>query len=248
MGIFDKWILAKAAKIKAEKDAAEKAKSDQAHREYAAKRELRNSAKTQLYALIKTKIKEYDESVPCELQVGDRAILNYYSLRRSGNNGWDGGPGSLLSNIPVEERKAPIVVKITKIYVDQSLADELVDKFIDNATDDELRKYLTNETLDRVYAAKMLRTRGTSRQAIGDTFGLYRTAHFEYEGSFKPRWGLNTDSFISDRYEEFQETFDIWSQEIELSQELNQAQEKINELLARKKIIMEKYHKIHYAN
>ena len=247
MGIFDKLILARAEKIKAKQEATAKAERDRQHREYTARRELRNAVKTKLYALLQRKSKEYEENVPCELEVGDRAIINYYSLRRTGNNGWDGGPGSLLNNIPVEEKTKPVIVKITKIYVDPSLADDILDRFMDQMDEDSLRINLEKDSIEKFYIAWLNRTRGT-KSIIGNLFGHYRTAHFDYDGSFKPKWGLNVDSFISDRFQEFQETFDVWQQELELTLENRRIQEQIDELNAKKKIIMEKYHKIHYAN
>lgn len=217
MGIFNKWILAKAERIKAKNEAIARSEREQLHKEYVIRRDLINSVKSKLTAFIQTKIKEYDETFPCELKVGDRAIINYYSFRRSGDNGWDGGPGALLNNIPKEELTKPIVVKITKIYVDASLADERIDSFINDSILWMLRSSLENQTLEKIYSTWCSKYRAS---IIEDIFGLYRTAHFEYDGSFKPTWGLNTNSFISDRYPEFQETFDLWQTEIDLTAEL----------------------------
>lgn len=217
MGIFNKWILAKAEKIKAKNEAIARSEREKLHKEYVVRRDLINSVKSKLNSFIQDRAKEYDESFPCELQVGDRAIINYYSFRKSGNNGWDGGPGALLNNIPKEELTKPVIVKITKIYVDRSLADERIDKFINDSGEPALRNALEYQTLEKLYKNWCSKYRSS---IIGDIFGLYRTAHFEYDGSFKPNWGLNTDCFISDRYPEFQETFDIWQTELDLTAEL----------------------------
>lgn len=241
MGIFDKWILAKAERIKAEKAAIEKAAAEQHHREYTIRRELINSAKSKLYALIKKKSEEFSNAFPCELQIGDRAVLNHYSLRRTGNNGWDGGPGSLLSNIPKSELTKPVIVKITSVRVDCSLADERLDKFIDQVSEDFLRKHMMNDSLEKQYEFWITNGGRYKGAIIGDEFGFYWTAHFEYEGSFKPRWGLNSNSFISDKFPEFEKTVEIWQEEIDLNRELELTKAKLSELTAKKELLSTKY-------
>lgn len=249
MGIFDKWILARAERIKSEKEALDRAAREREHREWNTRREISNTAKRKLYEFIKKKAQEFDETVPCDLKVGDTAIINYYSLRKTGNNGWDGGPGSLLNNIPREEKTKPVLVKITKIYVDQSLADDLIDKFIENQEIENLIVGLQRGSLEKDYTNWISKRRGDRhQQAIGDLFGLYRTAHFDYEGSFKPKWGLNTDSFISDRFPEFHETFEVWQREINLRIEQVELEKQIAELNAKRKQIQEKYHNIRYES
>lgn len=214
MKLFKSWILRKAEEIKAKEEEAAANQRKLQEELWESDRLLVRSLKDTIYVEL-DKIAEAKLSEPCHIAVGDRVIINYFSIGREGRNGWDGGPTTLLTNIPENERNTPVTAIITDLYVDKSYAHELIDKFFENHRAEWLRKNVNVkvETAWYVYA-KWLAAR--SSQLLGDRFGLYKTAHFDYEGSFKPKWGLNVDSFLKEGTPEFDKTYDLWSREIEI--------------------------------
>ena len=243
MGILDKWVLKRAKKIQA----AEKAKQEEQQRIYSEDMELRGKIRTEaretLQNFISEKSQEF-EKTPCHIEVGQTAILNIYSIGRDGNNGWDGGPRSLLNNLKTKI-KEPVTVKITKIYVDRSLAEEIMDKYIDNQSYERLQQLLLMKKLQDDYQTWIgIRRKGS----LGDNYGLYRTAHFDTDDEFKPKWGLNTDSFLSYGSEEYRETYGVWAQEIDLRRNKELLDLRIKKLEQEKREIDEKYKGIKYRN
>jgi hypothetical protein len=244
MGILDKWVLKRAEKIQA----AEKAKREEQQRLYSERmehnRKIRNEATEILRKFIDEKAKELEKK-PCHIEVGQTAILNIYSIGRNGNNGWDGGPRSLLHNIK-SKIKEPVTVKITDIYVDESLAGEIMDKYLENHSQERLEQLLKREALVGDYQV-WLEIR-KKRQSLGNEYGLYRTALFDTDDEFKPKWGLNTDSFLPYGSKEYQETHNVWAQEIDLYRKKEMVDLKIKELEQQKRDIDEKYKGIKYIN
>lgn len=240
---IDNWILHRAEKLQkavAEKEAAKKEAREKKYKEDQLK-VLRYRIYEELDKFAKIK-----ETEPCHIEVGDRVIINYFSIGREGRNGWDGGPGSLLNNIPEEERTAPVTVTITKIYVDKSLAHERVDKFFDNHNVDWL---LWNQkaTLENIWGMFLSWQKRMPLYKFADNFGLYKTAHFDYEGSFKPKWGLNVDSFLKEGTPEFYKTFDLWSREIEINQKKKSLNRELADLEAEMRKIDEEHRNIKYV-
>lgn len=244
MGILDKWILKRAEKIQA----AEKAKIDEeskkAKDKWEAYRKLKKDASEAIMELINEKAAEM-EKAPCHIEIGQTAILNIYSLGRNGNNGWDGGPRSLLNNL--KSVKEPVTVKITEIYVDTSLADVIMSKYLDNHSEERLRQLTERGAIKSDYQV-WLGARNRSDNKLGDTYGLYRTAHFDTDDEFKPKWGLNVDSFLPFGSAEYQEAYNVWAQEIDLYRNREMIDLKIKELEQQKREIDEKYKGLKYAN
>jgi hypothetical protein len=244
MGILDKWVLKRAEKIQA----ADKAKREEQQRLYSERmehsRKIRNEANEILRKFIDEKAEEF-EKTPCHIEVGQTAILNIYSIGRNGNNGWDGGPRSLLNNLE-SKIKEPVTVKITEIYVDKSLAEEIMDKYLENHSQERLEELLKREALVGDYRVWLgIRKRS---QSLGNGYGLYRTALFDTDGEFKPKWGLNTDSFLPYGSKEYQETYDVWAREIDLYRNKEMIDLRIKELEQQKRDIDEKYKGIKYIN
>lgn len=246
MGFFNNWILSRAAKITAKNESI-KANEIEKHR---LARELSLLIKGQtlekLNEFIDIKIEEFQKT-PCHINEGDTAILNIYNLGRSGNNGWDGGPYSLLQHIPIEERTRPVIVKITKLYVDRSLSSDLIDKFYDDYSEAILENALLTDSITKLYT-RWINDHRPKGGMIGDQFGLYWTAHFDYDSSFKPKWGLNSNSFLPQGTPEFDETCSIWAEEILLDTESRKIDEEIKQLRSRRAQIQEKYHNIKLIN
>ena len=243
MGIFDNWILKRSEKIKDK----QKAIKDEEHRQYVeeieAGRKINQEARDILNKLVSEKEDEFNKQ-PCHIEVGQTAILNIYSLGRRGDNGWDGGPRSLINNLKQKPSK-PVTVKITSIYTDTSLAQELIDRFLNYYSTELIQGYLREEVLERTYINWLNRR---SLGSLGDLFGLYKTAHFDTDDEFKPRWGLNVDSFLPEGSNEYEETYQVWAQEIELYTNREMIDLRIKELEAEKRAIDEKYKGIKYGN
>ena len=244
MGILDKWILKRAEKIQAAEKAKRGEESKKANDKWEAYRKLKKDASDAIMELINEKAAEM-EKTPCHIGIGQTAILNIYSLGRNGNNSWDGGPRSLLNNL--ESVKEPVTVKITKIYVDTSLADEIMSKYLENNSEERLRQLTERGAIKRDYQV-WLGARNRSNNKLGDAYGLYRTAHFDTDDKFKPKWGLNVDSFLPFGSKEYQETYNVWAQEIDLYRNREMIDLKIKELEQEKRAIDEKYKGIKYSN
>jgi hypothetical protein len=236
---LDKWALKRAEKIK-QKEALEQKEREEQSRKYSDhKAKIENEIRKNIHALME----EYEKGEE-HIKVGDRAILNYFSIKYPGRNSWDGGVGSLLNNIPAEERIAPVVVKITKMYVDSSFSNELIDRFFDNFSLDWL--YYTYKVEDAWqcylnWRKHALKKNGEDIESLSKVIGLYKTAHFEYEGSFKPKWGLNINSFHREGTPEFEKTFELWSREIEINRKKQELNLELQKLEAEMKQIDEEY-------
>jgi len=239
MGILKKWILSIAEKIK-EKDRIEESKAEE-------KRKLKDEmirveiskAKDILMEYLKKKIEE-KEKEECHIKVGEKVILNIYGIgKKECNNGWDGGPNMLFGYL--KDKSKPAIFKITKIYVDSSLASDRIEKFISDWSYRNL-----NVEIDKTDPTRIIKMyekyveNKTSESSIFDRYGLYKTAHFESEDPFKPSWGLNVDSFISENSVFYSETYSIWKKDIELNGKLSSLKNKIQLLMEKKnKLIKE---------
>ncbi len=246
MTIFKKWILRKSdeirAKEKAEREAEIKTIEDFNEKSKLHRRQLRTAIESEIEKLAAEKMSE-----PCHIKVGDTAILNYYSIGRESRNGWDGGVSSLLNHIPKEERTAPVKVKITEIYADTSLAYDRVDKFFEyfsynqtNLIKLDAAWYSYVKWMEDSYS-------GVKSLPTFDRFGLYKTAKFEYTGSFQPKWGLNIDSFLTEGTPEAEKTFELWSLEIEINQKRSKLAAEMEVLKAEMRKIDEEYINIKYG-
>jgi hypothetical protein len=194
-----------------------------------------------LVEFIREKSELFDK-VPCDIKIGDTVILNKYSLSKEGNNGWDGGPNMLIGYL--KDIKAPVVMKITDVYVDLSLASEGIDRFIDSHPIDSIRKMIDWGVLAKNFE-DLIKSRDNP---ICDKYGLYRTAHFEYDNEFKPKWGLNVNSFLLKGTEEFDITYAHWKLEIELKEKQKDIDDQIKSLNERKENIKKELDKSFHLN
>jgi hypothetical protein len=150
MNIINKWILNKAEKIKKSQDEIKKQELKSKQDYELVLKSHKNLLKSSIKEMINDFAKEY-ESNPEHIEVGDNAIMNYFSIGREGRNGWDGGVSSLLNHIPQQERTSPVTVKITKLYVDHSHSDEYIDRFFVNHCDEWLYKNMTVESVKKFF-------------------------------------------------------------------------------------------------
>lgn len=240
MGLLDKWALKRVEKIK-RKEAEELKERLKNEANYKAHRDA-------IDMIIRNYIQELmeaHEKEPVHIKVGDRAILNYYSIKYPGRNGWDGGVSSLLNHIPQEERTAPVTVIITQIYVDTSYANELIDRFFQNHANEWLYNNVKLERALDFYLSWLKQTRlnhyGSDSIKLA---GLYKTATFNYEGSFHPKWGLNVFSFHPEGTPEYTKTYELWAKEIEINIRRTELNAKLKQLNDEMKKIDEEYRNI----
>jgi hypothetical protein len=241
--LFDNWAIKRVEKIK-QREAEE------------LKIRLDNEANykahctcidMEIRAQIQIVMEEYEKE-PNHIKVGDRAIINYFSIKYPGRNGWDGGVSSLLNHIPDEERTAPVTVIITQIYVDTSYSNELIDKFFGNHSAQWLYGNVKLERAWDFYLTWLKVRRSKDGLNTRELLGLYKTAHFNYEGSFKPKWGLNVYSFHPEGTPEYTKTYELWVREIEINLKRAELSAKMKELNDEMKQVDEEYRGIKVIN
>jgi hypothetical protein len=247
MGLINNWIIKRAEKIKAQEKAKRDEEIEKERERLAEYYKIRKNARDIIYNLIRERGEELKKT-PCHISEGQTAILNVYRMGRDGDNGWDGGPRSLTNNLK-SRPKTPVTVKITKIYTDTSLADEIADKYIDNRSIESLSKLIEEGNLVKDYLNYLRIKRGDSEGSrLGDEMGLYKTAHFETDDEFQPRWGLNTNSFLAYGTEEYRETYNTWARELEIESQMEELDERKKEIEDEKKKLTEKYREIKYRD
>ena len=229
MSLLDKWILSRAKKIEAKEKALYESETKK-------RKTISDSMKLVKEILIRRINKEAKELADIEthINIGDKAILNVYSLGgKNGSNGWDGGTSSLIKNIPKEELNEPVIVEISEIYIDTSLAEERVGRFVDNLDNDLLLLIMNDEKLVfEEYTYWLI-----NRTGSGD-YGLYKTAYFKYDGTFQPKWGLNIDSFLKEGTPEYKKTYSLWKRELVLNSKIEKLKGQLKKLDTEREKIM----------
>jgi hypothetical protein len=248
MNIINKWILNRAEKIKADKEAREKSTEAARQKEYERQRQVNQKAKQILYESLQPFIDKMSEET-CHIKPTDVAVINKYGmLHKDCFNGWDGGPNSFLRHCHEDDRNTPVMVDILSIHVDTSLAHERIENWVDNRSYEVLEKLIMNPgSLFAEYHTHA--TRMTPKDyTFGKTYGLYKTAMFKgHFTKFNPTWGLNVGSFLECNTPEAKETVEIWREEISLDFARKQLKEQTDKIDARKREIDEKYRNIKYA-
>lgn len=233
--MFEKWILKRAEKIKAEKTAQEKVRVEDVKATQHRRREIIKEAKEILnnfYSDLE-KTMEPDSRM---VKAGDRAILNIYDMLFENNvAGWDGGPRSLLTHTPKEDQTEPMYVNIKSVGFDRSLAWEKVDRFVNKYNESELKKWIDAKQLVTVFKS------GKTSNLKTYLYGLYFSAQFETETTFHPTWTLNLSSFLKEGTEEAIITEKVWKEEIQIEKDLKVLNERKKEICLRKREIDEKY-------
>ena len=239
MGIFDKFILARAEKIKQKQKDSQREAAMRLTFELEERKIIVGQAKTQLNEFINTQAEIFSKTVTPKLVENDIAVLNRYELYDYRTNDWDGGPHTLLNILTPEERSRPVIVNITKVFLDKSLATERINQFIDDTETATLNSCLEEGLVVRIY--KQYCYRKFSTATFGGRYGLYYRATFNYDGSVKPTWGLNTDSFISKRDPAFQETIDLWNMSSQIEKDSADLQIRRSNLAALTAALEKKY-------
>lgn len=145
-------------------------------------------------------------------EVGDTAIVNKYAIGYDSSNSWDGGASVLTSLI-----SEPIFVKITSVYVTRELASEIIDKYLDTRTINELQFQIESHSLWYDYNKWCV----SHSESLGYVFkpenlGLYINVKFDIliETDMSPSWGLNEYSLLKVGTSAAKETEDLWKREV----------------------------------
>jgi len=232
MGIFDRWILAKAEKIQASKK--EELKIETVTRSVAIEREKKLKSILIDFIEKQAEIKEAEGKI--HLKSGDQTVLNYYGIPFDSTNGWDGGVSGLFRNFK-EKITKPVTAKIEKVHVNRSFSYELVDRFMDGI---KIDWYYPDRELVVIDSFVQWRKQAYSNPVI-DIYGLYFEATFVLDDiDFKPVWGLNAYCFLPDTMEEYQITYDCWNEELRIQTEVDELGKKQNDLSERLRLIKSK--------
>ena len=198
--------------------------------EYQKREELYKEVRGILRDRLRDEAKNYMKWHKPHIAIGDRVILNKYELDYKNRNEWDSGVGAILSSL--QNIGSPIYAKITDVYVTYSLANERIDRFIDNQSDADLRRMIDNHgQFDGLWSRFRDKMEERNKNEYSGIFqkhtGLYIEAAFElefidpsivkYGDSFKPSWGLNTGSFLKDDSPSGIKTKELWMEEISIN-------------------------------
>lgn len=240
MGLFDKYILKRAAKINAAKEEALKKENEYRQEQARLRSELIRSARQQIEVGLNAAINEFTKTA-CDISIGDRVVLNYYSFGKDGYNGWDAGPRSVLHHI---EPTGPVFAKVTGVEVSTSLTSELIDRWIDNCDASSFRSTVERGIAFSDFLRKTSQNRHNT-QRLGNEIGLYWDVFFELEGyDFRPRWGLNSKSFLKQGTEEFEKTFRLWTDEINAKNMIAEKTKQLREIEEEIRTLKNKFPKI----
>ena len=241
-----KWgknIEANAEKAKKAKLAIEELKRKESHEKWERERKYISELRSQIFDWYNEfakgfNIVEYYYSRTdrmLDFGVDDIVVLNHYGLRFDGSNSWDGGTNALINRGGSEYNKnpKPITCEITKIYVDTAYSFELIDKFFEQYSYDELKSLdISIVDLYKIWLEKRnKRLGGGSTNTIFDIYGLYVTVKFNViDYDFQPKWGLNIFSFLNINSEEGTQTQDTWQLIYETNINIDMLREKEQEL------------------
>ena len=159
---------------------------------------------TELEKVIEYKMKEQEG---LQIKAGDEAVVNIYNLAKDSRNGWDGGAGVYSDFIPKDNKLQGVKVKITEVYLDRSFTDELVDRFLNKYSVQELKKMTYNGSMAWQSFCDFTNRRGGN--SIFGRFGFYWAAKFQTRIPFQPKWGLNINSFFVKGEKCYDETIEL---------------------------------------
>lgn len=164
-------------------------------------------------------------------------VLDIYNLNK-GANGWDDGANLVYGMIydrNGNNNPGPIFPKLTKIYVDTSYFNNVVDKWLNDISYEAIEKY-AGYTIDMLsgFIAEYTSKR-QSNLPEGAASCMFWSAKFSIEG-LNPEWGICINSFIPLNEKRGEETKSIWEEEAVIDAEIKLNHEKIAKLELVKKI------------
>jgi hypothetical protein len=230
MNLFNQWVLKRAEKLNKKKEAKEAQEKNEYLKRWERRKSLESQAKSILSDTLDSIAKKMENQEE-HIKTGDVAILNKYGFKFDPYNGWDGGPNTYLGHCKPEDLSTPIIVDINSIIIDRSLADEKIDRWIDNLSDSELEIRIKEDRILTTYTAWVQNQRSEIFQK--ENFFLYKTAKFKAQfKEFNPRWGLCIQSFLEINSKEARQTKEIWLEEISLdfaNKQIRENQKSIDE-------------------
>ncbi len=175
--------------------------------------------------LLKDYVDDYAKSFDLNprFKVGDRLIVNKYSIKCDSRNRWDSGATILCNEIT----DRVIFVTVDKVYVTYSYAHDIIENYISRIEYDTLETRIKEGSLIEFYNRYL--TKQFLSDSEFDNFGLYTNILFttEDESDFNPTWGLNEFAFHKDDSKEAAITENLWNWEMDLvSREKNIREER----------------------
>ena len=206
----------------------------------------------QLIALLRKEIYEWYDNVAKEININefyysktnrmmdfgvdDTVVLNYYGLRHDSSNGWDSGAMAVVNRGggSYEPNPKPITCKITKIYVDLSFVGDLIDKFTEKYSYDEIKSWdCSIVNCYQIWLERRYNNSTPYREIMGK-YGLYVTARFDViDYDFQPKWGLNIFSFLNVESDDGKITLDTWDEVYKANIKINELKEKEGDLMVK---------------
>jgi hypothetical protein len=212
---------------------------------YERMKKMKSSIRSYIIDRLNSEKVRYEEMYPEPFSVGDVLILNRYGIGKESSNGWDCGAHGLLSCVDKEDRKSPIIVRVTKCSITTSFSEEVIDRFIDQVDLNMLYdRYLTEK--ESAFRSFCRYFSSYTSMPIPNHLGMYWDVYFETAIKFQPKWGLNFQSFHRATSEEGKLTAQLWEEESAIENELIQIEERRRDLESQKRNIDEKYRGIKY--
>ena len=215
MNFIDRLIVNRANSIKQKEERRKAGLKEKEQKDKEARLELLESDRLFLRKCVDNinieleKVIEYKmkEKEGLRIKAGDEAVVNIYNLAKDSRNGWDGGAGVYLDFIPKGSKLQGVKVKITEVYLDRSFTDELVDRFLNKYTTQELKKITYNGSM--VWQGFCDFTNKRAEGSMFGRFGFYWAAKFQTRIPFQPKWGLNINSFFVKGEKGYDETLEL---------------------------------------
>ncbi len=209
MGIIKNWILNRAKKYELENK-----------KKYEEQLKIENSIKNKkaadreaLVNFLKEKQKDFELTRP-KFTENTMSIVNKYSVKYDGHNGWDGGPRMLLDCIKSDR---PVYCNLTSLICDNSFTYELLDNYFCNTYRNEIFDVIADFEYFLNYRMQYkINVNGSISIQNETKYGFYWAYYFTpLDVDFKPSWPLNIYSFHLQGTNEFEKTEIQWLKEEE---------------------------------
>jgi len=188
------------------------------------RREILQKERTHIEKLIRDEINlqllEVEKKMKprTDIKEGDMVVLNKYAIKYDSANSWDSGAPYLSVS------KKPVMALIEKIFISDSRSQDYIDRFLDRTTNDELRLFLTLNTIFHKFNEFIEYTQETPNDS-----GLYYSAKYKIDGSKDTHSStLNLKSFLALHTTEADKTIELWNQK----SYLEESYEKLSKLNA----------------
>jgi hypothetical protein len=238
---WKRFVQKEADRYKKEEDA----KIEESKKDYERAKKMKSLIRSYIVDRLNLEKVRYEEMYPEPFREGEVLILNRYGIGKESSNGWDCGAQGLLTCVDKEDRKSPIIVRVTKCSITTSFSYEVIDRFIDRVDLSMLYDRYLNEE-ESAFRSFARYFNSYTSMPIPNHLGMYWDVYFETNVKFQPKWGLNFQSFHRADSEEGKLTAQIWEEESAIENELVHIEERRRDLESQKMSIDEKYRGIKY--